>query len=72
MRSKQQPQVCEQPRPEPRLLDMRGAAAYLSATVWCMRSLVWNKQIKSIKLGKKILFDRADLDKFVDGMKDAA
>jgi excisionase family DNA binding protein len=58
---------------EPRLLDVKGAATYLSTTVWCVRSLVWEKKLPSIRLGKKILFDRQDLDKFVESLKkDAA
>lgn len=56
---------------EPRLLDVKGAAQYLSTTIWCVRSLVWEKKLPSIRLGKKILFDRQDLDKFVDRLRAA-
>jgi excisionase family DNA binding protein len=57
---------------EPRLLDIKGAASYLSTTVWCVRSLVWDKKLPGIRLGKKIVFDRVDLDKFVETLKEAA
>jgi excisionase family DNA binding protein len=60
------------PVAEPRLLDVRGAAQYLSTTVWCVRSLVWGKRLPVIRLGKKLLFDRQDLDKFVDSLKERA
>jgi excisionase family DNA binding protein len=59
------------PLAEPRLLDVKGAAAYLSTTVWCVRSLVWSKKLGSIRLGKKILFDRQTLDQFVDNLRAA-
>lgn len=57
---------------EPRLFDIKRAASYLSTSVWTMRQLVWAKQIPNMRLGHKILFDRADLDKFVEARKAAA
>jgi excisionase family DNA binding protein len=56
----------------PRLLDLKGSAAYLSSTVTCIRRLVWDKRIAHIRLGKKIMIDRADLDAFVDQQKAVA
>jgi excisionase family DNA binding protein len=56
----------------PRLLNVKQAAQYLGTTVSCMRTLVWNERIKSVRLGQRLLFDRQDLDKFVDDQKDAA
>lgn len=50
----------------PRLLTIKQAAAYLSCAVWQMRTLLWSKEIAHIKLGKKFLIDRDDLDRFVD------
>ncbi len=55
----------------PRLLDVKRAAAYLGTTITCIRRLVWDKRIPYIRLGKKILIDRADLDAFVDKLKAA-
>jgi len=57
---------------QPRLLDIRAAATYLSSTIWQMRTLVWEKKIPHVRLGKRILFDRADLDRFVDSLKEVA
>ena len=54
---------------EPRLLGVREAATYLGSTVWAIRTLVWEEQVPHIKIGKRLLIDRADLDKFVDQHK---
>ena len=54
---------------EPRLLGVREAAAYLGSTVWAIRTLVWEEQIPYIRIGKRLLIDRADLDNFVDRHK---
>lgn len=60
------------PQVEPRLLDIPGAARYLSTTVWQVRQLVWDKRLPGIRLGKKIVFDRAALDQFVDKLVEKA
>jgi excisionase family DNA binding protein len=54
---------------QPRLLSYKQAAVYLSCTVWFLRDLVWSKQIKFIQLGKRHLFDRRDLDSYIDANK---
>jgi len=73
------PAACRVLRQEPivnnleaRLLTVRQAAQYLATTVWCMRSRAWNKEVPSIRLGKRLLFDRQDLDAFVAAKKRAA
>jgi excisionase family DNA binding protein len=53
----------------PRLLNLKSAAMYLSSTVWFLRTLVWNRQISFLKLGNKYLFDKKDLDAFVERQK---
>ena len=50
----------------PRLLTIKQSAAYLSCAVWQIRTLLWAKEIPHIKLGKKFLIDRDDLDSFID------
>jgi excisionase family DNA binding protein len=54
---------------EARLLTVSQAAAYLATTVWCMRSLAWKKEVPTVRLGKRLLFDRADLDKLIAAKK---
>jgi excisionase family DNA binding protein len=54
---------------EPRLLTIAAAASYLSATIWFVRTLAWSKAVPHLRLGKRILFDRADLDRYIDQAK---
>jgi excisionase family DNA binding protein len=55
----------------PRLLSIKAAAAYLSCTIWAVRTLAWNRDVPSLKIGNKILFDKKDLDAFVERAKTA-
>ena len=57
------------PVAEPRLLDIRAASQYLSTTVWQMRTLVWERKLPHLRVGRRILFDRVDLDQYVDANK---
>jgi excisionase family DNA binding protein len=52
-----------------RLLTIAGAAQYLSTTIWQIRTLGWERRIPIIKLGNRYLFDRADLDRFIENQK---
>lgn len=60
------------PLPEPRLLNIKMAAVYLSTSVWHMRQLVWEKRLPEVRFGTKLMFDRKDLDQFVESLKEAA
>jgi excisionase family DNA binding protein len=57
---------------EPRLLDVKEAARYLSTSVWEIRDLVNRGKLPKIQLGRKLVFDRVVLDKFVDSLVKAA
>jgi excisionase family DNA binding protein len=57
------------PSNDARMLPLRAAATYLGATVWFMRTLVWRREIPHLVFGKRIVFDRADLDRYVDSQK---
>ena len=57
--------------PEPRLLTIKQASTYLACTVWAVRSLVWGRHVPHVVIGRRILFDKADLDHFVDTQKSA-
>jgi hypothetical protein len=57
----------------PRLLDLKGAAAYLGVSPWTIRDLEANGTLRRVNvplgMGKdlrKLLFDREDLDQLVD------
>jgi excisionase family DNA binding protein len=56
----------------PRMLTVQDAAKYLGSTTWFVRSLVWDQKVRSLKFGKRIVFDRADLDAFVEREKQLA
>jgi excisionase family DNA binding protein len=53
----------------PRLLTVKQAAAYCSCAVWAIRQLCWSKELRSMRLGHRILIDRADLDALIDRRK---
>jgi excisionase family DNA binding protein len=52
--------------PEPLLLDIHGAARALSATHWAVRSLLWDKKIRFIKIGRKHLIRPSDLNAYIE------
>ena len=54
---------------QPRLLNVRSAAQYLGATVWFMRTLAWEKKIPHVILGHRLLFDKADIDRYAESQK---
>jgi excisionase family DNA binding protein len=50
---------------ESKYLRVHAAADYIGCTVWAVRSAVWAGELSYIKVGGRLLFDRADLDVFV-------
>jgi hypothetical protein len=66
--------VCEAVgRTPPRLLDLKGAAAYLGVSPWTIRDLEASGTLRRVNvplgMGKdlrKLLFDREDLDQLAD------
>lgn len=52
--------------PSPRLLTLPQAAAYMNCALWQVRQLCWAKQIPHIKMGKRFVVDRGDLDRWID------
>jgi excisionase family DNA binding protein len=61
-----------QPSFQPRLLRIKEAATYLGATIWFVRSLAWNSAVPHLVFGKRILFDLADLDAWIEKQKKEA
>jgi hypothetical protein len=57
---------------QPRLIGIRAAAAYLGCTIWAARSLAWGRAVPSLKIGNRVLFDKADLDRYVESQKTTA
>ena len=52
-----------------RLIDVREASTYLGLAVGTLYNLVSMKQIPHVKLGRKLLFDLKDLDKWIEESK---
>ena len=48
------------------LLDVKEAAEYLSMPEGTVRYWVFTRKLRHYKLGKRLKFDRADLDKFIE------
>jgi hypothetical protein len=53
-----------------RLLTLPEAAAYLSLSPWSVRDLQWKGRLPRVALSRKLLFDRADLDRLIDASKE--
>lgn len=70
--------VYETPAPR-RLLDLAATAAYLGLAPWTVRELEWRAVLRRVRIPlpsggelRKLLFDRADLDRLIERWKDAA
>jgi excisionase family DNA binding protein len=50
----------------PRLLTLPQAAAYMNCALWQVRQLVWRRDIPHIKMGKRFVVDRGDIDAWID------
>lgn len=53
-----------------RLFGVSEAGAYLGVSHWTVRELLNRGQIPYCRIGRKILLDLRDLDKFVEGLKE--
>ena len=61
----------------PRLLDLHVSAGYLGLSEWTVRTLEQQGILKRVRIPlpnagelRKLLFDRADLDRLIDGWKE--
>lgn len=58
---------------ERRLLNYERAAAYLGISVRQMKTLGGPKgQIGRVEIGERVLFDKADLDRYIERLKRSA
>lgn len=53
-----------------RLLTLPETAAYLGVSPWTVRELQWKGRLPRVALSRKLLFDRADIDKLIDATKE--
>jgi excisionase family DNA binding protein len=54
---------------KPRCLTIPAPAAYLSTTVGAVRMLIADGELPHLRVGKRFLIDRAELDELVDARK---
>ena len=54
---------------EPRLLSQQDAASYLGISYWTVRDLVFRRELPFVKIGRRILVDRIDLDAYLERSK---
>ena len=52
-----------------KLLNVEGAATYLGVSVRMIRNLVAERRLVHYKVGRRVMFRAADLDRFVDDSK---
>ena len=53
----------------PRLLSQHEAATYLGISYWTIRDLVFRRDLPFVKIGRRVLVDRLDLDAYLDRSK---
>ncbi|MCZ6625220.1 MAG: helix-turn-helix domain-containing protein [Deltaproteobacteria bacterium] len=52
-----------------RLLSVAEAATYLGVQKSTIYSWAWRRKIPSVKMGRRLLFDREDLDRMIQERK---
>lgn len=57
------------PGSERRLIPLDAAAAYLGLSPWTVRELTWKGKLPAVRLVRKLLYDRRDLDRLIDEAK---
>jgi hypothetical protein len=57
---------------QPRGLNRKRAAEYLGIAGWALRVLIWNGELKPLRIGRRDVFDRFDLDAWFDKKKKVA
>jgi excisionase family DNA binding protein len=54
------------PAETPRALTIPHAARYLSCSVKFVRSLIWKRELKYVKVGRRFIIDRHELDRWLN------
>lgn len=54
---------------EPRLLSQQEAALYLGISYWTLRDLVFRRELPFVRIGRRVLIDRIDVDAYLDRSK---
>jgi excisionase family DNA binding protein len=51
------------------MLNVQQAATYTGATIWQVRTWVWERRIPFVQFGTRYLFDKSDLDNYIESQK---
>jgi excisionase family DNA binding protein len=51
-------------------LTLKETAAYLGVSPWTVRDLVWKGKLPVVRLTRRLLFDKRDVDRLIDVSKD--
>ena len=54
-----------------RLFTVHEAGHYMGVSHWTVRKLIDDGKLRYCRIGRKILIDRADLDSFINSLKEA-
>jgi excisionase family DNA binding protein len=55
-----------------RWMTVEQAAEYLAVVPYSIRNAVWSGELSAAKLGKRLVFDRTDLDRWAESKKERA
>ena len=48
------------------MLSIPQASAYAACAIWAIREAIWSKELRAIKLGRRFVISRDDLDAFLN------
>ncbi len=57
-------------KPEPRLLNVKEAAAYIGRTEQSLQHLIHRREIVVVREGRRVHLDRGDLDRWIEANKE--
>ena len=72
---RKQPKATTSPSPAtivPRMLNAADAARYLGIGTFALRGLHWDSKLRGVFIGRRLLFDRGVLDRYVDALLKSA
>ena len=56
---------------EQRLYSITIAAKYLGLSPWTIREMIWRGDLPSVRMGRRVMLDLQDLDRYIAAHKDA-
>jgi excisionase family DNA binding protein len=48
------------------MLSIPQASAYAACAIWAIREAIWSKELRAIKLGRRYVISKDDLDAFLN------